>query len=408
MNQTPQLMRRYKWLNRTVLGIGLASLFSDWSHEIVTTVLPLLLANLGGTAAWLGIIEGIADGVSSFAKLFSGFFTDKLQKRKRVAVAGYLLTTFCTALTGLTTAAWHVLILRTLAWLGRGVRTPVRKALLASAVTPEIYGRAFGFERMMDTLGAIVGPMTAITLLPIIKGNFAILFGLAAIPGLMAAIIIALTVHEQSRTVVPYVSFVGAIKELPSTYHRFLIGVSIFGIADFSHTLLILLATTKLTPTIGPVRAAALGASLYLLRNTFYAGFAVVAGWLADKFAKPLVLGFGYLLAALMSLLIIVAPPSIACLALIFAIGGIYIATEETLEDSLCAELVPPSRHGTAFGLLAAVNAVGDMVSSILVGVIWQVAGPSIAFAYCTVLFTLGALIIFNIPKNQIKQLNTL
>ena len=150
-----------RWLNRTVLGVGLASLFSDWSHEIATAVLPTFLATMGVAAAWLGIIEGVSDGLSSFAKMASGYYTDKLQRRKPIAVLGYLVTAVGTASFGLATAAWHILIARAVAWLGRGVRTPVRKALLAAAVTPETYGRAFGFERMMDTVGAIVGPASA-------------------------------------------------------------------------------------------------------------------------------------------------------------------------------------------------------------------------------------------------------
>ncbi|HEV7924784.1 MAG TPA: MFS transporter, partial [Verrucomicrobiae bacterium] len=154
-----------RWLNRTVLGIGLGSLFSDWSHEIATTVLPGFLATMGVAAAWLGLIEGVSDGLSSFAKMGSGYFTDRLQRRKPIAVVGYLVTALGTASFGLASAAWHVLLGRSLAWLGRGVRTPVRKALLAASVTKETYGRAFGFERMMDTIGAIIGPASAFFLL---------------------------------------------------------------------------------------------------------------------------------------------------------------------------------------------------------------------------------------------------
>jgi MFS family permease len=135
------------WLNRTVLGIGLASLFSDWSHEIATTLLPTFLATMGVATAWLGLIEGVSDGLSSFAKMTSGYYTDRLRRRKPIAVIGYLVTALGTAAFGLATSAWHVLLARAAAWLGRGVRTPVRKALLVGAVTRETYGRAFGFER---------------------------------------------------------------------------------------------------------------------------------------------------------------------------------------------------------------------------------------------------------------------
>src|SRR2546422_2233736 len=109
------------WLNRTVLGIGLASLLSDWSHEIATAALPAFLATLGVAAAWLGVIEGVSDGLSSFAKMASGFYTDKLRRRKPIAVGGYLVTAICTAGFSLATNAWHVLIARAGAWFGRGV-----------------------------------------------------------------------------------------------------------------------------------------------------------------------------------------------------------------------------------------------------------------------------------------------
>src|SRR5436853_195107 len=106
-----------RWLNRTVLGVGLASLFSDWSHEIATAVLPAFLATMGVAAAWLGVIEGVSDGLSSFAKLGSGYYTDKLRRRKPIAVAGYVVTALGTAAFGLATAAWHVLLARAFAWL---------------------------------------------------------------------------------------------------------------------------------------------------------------------------------------------------------------------------------------------------------------------------------------------------
>src|SRR2546430_284302 len=178
---------KIRWLNRTVLGIGLASLLSDWSHETATTVLPAFLATMGVAAAWLGVIEGVSDGLSSVAKLGSGYYTDKLRRRKPIAVVGYVVTALGTASFGLASAAWHILISRACAWLGRGVRTPVRKALLASAVTPETFGRAFGFERMMDTFGAITGPASALLLLPALQYRYPPLFALTLIPSLSAA-----------------------------------------------------------------------------------------------------------------------------------------------------------------------------------------------------------------------------
>jgi len=135
--------KRTSWLNRTTLGIGLTSLFSDWSHEIATTILPAFLASLGAGPGWLGVIEGTADGLSSFSKLAAGHYTDRLERRKRLVQSAYVVTTLATGALALATSAWHVLIARTSAWLGRGARTPGRKALLAAGVSSDAYGRAF-------------------------------------------------------------------------------------------------------------------------------------------------------------------------------------------------------------------------------------------------------------------------
>ena len=377
-----------------MLGIGLASLLSDWSHEIATTVLPAFLASMGAAAAWLGAIEGVADGLSSFAKMASGFYTDKLQCRKPIAVVGYLVTALSTASFGLATAAWHILISRSLAWLGRGVRTPVRKALLAAAVTRETYGRAFGFERMMDTIGAIVGPVTAFILLAALQHNYRHVFLLTLIPGVCAAGVIAFLVREKERKPVAHVSFGQRLRLLPRPYRKFLVAVGIFGAGDFAPTLLILLATQKLTPELGVTKAASIAVGFYVLRNIFYAGFAWVAGWLADRFKKQFVLASGYALAAVMVLLIVAVPMTIGLLAIIFILSGIHVAIVETLEDSFCAELVGEEQHGMAFGVLATVNGAGDFLSSVIVGALWTAAGTRVAFGYSAVLFGLGALLV--------------
>jgi MFS family permease len=392
-------------LNRTVLGIGLASLFSDWSHEIATTVMPAFLASMGVAAAWLGLIEGISDGLSSFAKMASGYYTDRLQRRKPIAVAGYVVTALGTASFALATAAWHVLLSRAFAWSGRGVRTPVRKALLAAAVTKETYGRAFGFERMMDTVGAIIGPGTAFFLLPVLNYRYPALFAFTLIPGLLAAALIAFLVVERSRKPVSHVSFGERARLLPPAYRKFLVAVGLFGAGDFAHTLLILLATQKLTPVLGTAKAASIAVGLYVLHNIFYASSSPLAGWLADHFKKSHVLAAGYFLAVVMTLFLMVGPGTVWSLSLVFAVGGIYLGFEETLEDSFCAELVEQQHHGVAFGILATVNGVGDFLSSIIVGAIWTELGTTAAFTYSAVLFFAGSLLILRLRCGNSRRL---
>jgi MFS family permease len=382
---------RARWLNRTVLGVGLASLFSDWAHETATAVLPAFLATLGASAAWLGLIEGVADGVSSFAKMGSGYFTDKLQRRKPIAVAGYVVTALGTAAFGLATAAWHVLVARSLAWLGRGVRTPVRKALLAAAVDRSAYGRAFGFERMMDTVGAIAGPATAFVLLRAFHHHYPSLFAATLAPGLIAAGLMAFVVKERERKPVPHISFGQRLRLLPAAYRRFLLAVGLFGAGAFAHTMLILLAAQQLTPRFGAAKAASLAVALYILHNIFYAAFSYIGGWLGDRFAKKWLLAIGYGMGAIMALCVMAAPAGLWTLSIIFVLGGVSVALEETLEDSYCAELVEQPQQGMAFGVLATVNGMGDFISSIVVGLLWSAAGATVAFGYSAVLFVAGA-----------------
>jgi MFS family permease len=273
----------------------------------------------------------------------------------------------------------------------------VRKALLAAAVTRETYGRAFGFERMLDTIGAIVGPLTAFWLLGVFDYHYPSLFAITLVPGLLATGFIIFLVAEKRRAPVPHISFGNRLQMLPAPYRRFLVAVGLFGAGDFAHTLLILLATQKLIPVLGPTKAASVAIALYVLHNIFYATFAFVAGWLADRLPKNVVLATGYALAAVMAIVIIALPPGVWMLGTVFVLGGIYVGIEETLEDSLCAELVEEAHHGMAFGVLATVNGIGDFLSSAIVGLLWPVAGTTVAFGYSAALFALGAVLVFKI-----------
>ena len=329
----------------------------------------------------------------------SGYYTDKLQRRKPIAVIGYVVTALGTASFGLATAAWHVLLARSLAWLGRGVRTPVRKALLAGAVDRSTYGRAFGFERMMDTVGAIAGPATAALLLPVFHHRYPKLFAFTLIPSLMAAALMAFAVKEKKRMAVAHISLSQQLLLLPGAYRRLLVAVGLFGVGAFAHSMLILLATQKLTPALGAGRAATVAVALYVLHNVFSAAFAFVGGWLGDRFPKNYLLAGGYLLSAAMSLCVIFLPATIGALALIFILGGINVALEETLEDSLCAELVSPEQHGVAFGALATVNGIGDLLSSVIVGLLWTERGTSAAFGYSAAFSIAGALLLLKLVR---------
>ena len=390
------------WLNRTVVGVGLTSLFSDWSHETATAILPTFLAAIGAGPAWLGAIEGIADGLSSFTKLAAGHYTDRLKRRKPLAVFGYAFTAFATASFAFATHAYHVLFARAAAWLGRGVRSPTRKALLAADVPPNAYGRAFGFERLMDTVGAIAGPLTALWLLEVTAHSYRKVFLWTLLPGMAAAAIFWIFVRERPIAARPQRSFLLGLKALPIPFRRLLLGVGIFGAGDFSHSLLILYASRMLAPVHGMARAASIAVGLYVLHNVFYAGSAYLSGWLSDHVSsRKAVLAGGYALAGLTAILLCTGTQSLWLLAVIFVLAGIYVGTEEALEDSLSAELVPKEQHGMAFGTLAAVNAVGDFLSSLLVGFLWSAFNVQTAFGACAVLFFAGAALVLRLRTHS-------
>ena len=393
-----EVQKKTAWLNRTVLGVGLTSLFSDWSHETATAVLPAFLASIGAGPAWLGAIEGIADGLSSFTKLASGHYTDRLKHRKPLAVVGYAFTALATASFAFATHAYHVLFGRAAAWLGRGIRSPAKKALLAADTPPGAYGRAFGLERLMDSVGAIAGPLSALWLMNATGHAYRRVFLWTLAPGLLAAVLFWLLVRERPFTAKPKQSFFGGLRALPIPFRRLLFGVGIFGAGDFSHTLLILYASRMLSPIHGATRAASIAVGLYTLHNVFYAGSAYLSGWLSDHVRqRQRVLAAGYALAAVTAILLCFATHSLGMLAVIFILAGLYVGTEEALEDSLAAELVPKEQHGMAFGTLAAVNAGGDFVSSIFIGFLWSAVSVQAAFGVSAILFFIGAILILRL-----------
>jgi MFS family permease len=383
-----------RWLTRGVLGIGLASLFSDWGHEAATAILPAFIASLGAPAYALGVIEGVSDGLSSFAKLAGGWIADRPAWRKPTGIVGYLSTALSTFGYAFTRSWPAVLVVRALGWVGRGSRGPSRDTLLADSVSPSHQGRAFGFERAMDTLGAVLGPLSATALIGVLGPRGVLRWTLA--PGLAAAVVFALFA-PRGRTVVGHhaPSFASSFRTFPNTFWHFLVGVFAHGIGDFAPTLLILRATQILTPRVGMGRAAAISVALYTFHNFVSAAASYPAGALGDRVGKRGLLAAGYLLATVTYAGFIFEPPTIPVLVILFGLAGIHQATQQSVEKSLAAELLPLAARGSGFGVLATVNGIGDLVSSVAVGALWSAVNPAGGFAYAGSLTLAGALLIY-------------
>jgi len=192
---TGQTERFEKWFSPGVGGIGCASLLADVGHEVPTALLPsLLTSTLGAPASALGLIEGISDGLAGLARFGGGALADDPNRRRAIAVGGYTTTAVLSSVTGAATSVWQVGVLRAGAWAARGLRVPARNALLADIVNPAVYGRAYGFERAMDNLGAIGGPLLAIGLVALVGTRGAI--GLSVIPGLLATVAILYAIRH--------------------------------------------------------------------------------------------------------------------------------------------------------------------------------------------------------------------
>jgi MFS family permease len=377
----------------SVLGFGLASLLSDLGHEAATSALPALLATIGAAPAALGIIEGVSDGVVSFAKLAGGSWADRPRLRKPLCIGGYLVTGLATGLFAFASSWLLVLGARVVGWFARGLRGPARDAMLADAVPEEAVGRAFGFHRAMDTIGGVLGPLVATVLITVLPLRSVFLWTM--VPGVLAALSFAALVRRQEpKTLTPHLPFWTKMKALPPEFRRFLGAVFLFGIGDFARTLLILLAVSRLTPAMGALRATTVAMMLYAGHNMLYAAASYPVGRLADVVAPRKLLVIGYALGALTAILAALATASIVHFAVLFAVAGLVLAFEDTLEGTITAKLVGPTLRGTGYGALAATNGVGDLVSSSLVGVLWTAFGAQVAFSVAAVLCVAGTLVL--------------
>jgi MFS family permease len=390
------------WLNRTVMGAGLTSALGDFCYETTTVILPGFLAVLGIPAMVLGIIEGIADAVASFTKMVSGYVADRFGHRKALVLIGYGLTPVGQALIALALGWPFILLGRIVSWFGKGLRGPLRDAIVVQSITPETRGRAFGFHRAMDTIGAILGPLLGVALLAWAQGfgwadevdPFRLVLWLSLVPGLLAVLAFLLLVRDPAHSPNPELRLFATLRGLPARFKRYLAAVGLFGIGDFSHSLLILAATTLLTPASGVVQAAQVAGLLYVWRNIVQVTASYPIGVLADRIGHHAVLVIGYCLgvltAGLTAFAFLAGSDSILALAGIFAIAGLYVAVQEALESTVTAGMVESATLATSYGALGTVNGTAKLVSSSAVGLLWTLASPVLAFAVAAGLMAAG------------------
>lgn len=389
---TPQTQAPATWRTRSVVAIALASLFSDACYELIIPLLPAFITSLGGGPAALGLMEGLADGIAFPFKLIGGVLADRTKRRRAWTAAGYLGVGIFMPAIALMQSVAGVVTMRAVAWASRGFRSPIRDTLLVDDTDPRFVNRAFGFQRALDTVGAVIGPALGMTLIAIgWPARNAIALGI--IPGLLAGTMYFF-VRERPRTVPPRAPLHLALAGLPPTFLRYLLAAGVFGAGNFSATLLVLAAMRAFTPHAGAVLAVTYATGLYLAHNAVQASVSYPASVLSERIGAGRLLGLAFALFTIVALVVALAPTSVVAIIVAFAFAAIAVAIVEPMEGTFATELLPADRRGTGYGVLASVNGIGDFISSAGVGLLWQLFGPAVAFGCSAGVCAAGALLL--------------
>ncbi len=377
---------------------------------MATAILPFyVILVLGGNAASVGLIEGSADGVASIFKSYSGYFSDKSGKRLPVMYLGYLLTGILIPAIGFATNLVEVFLLRIGAWCGRGARGPPRDALMTQSVSKSSIGKAFGFERALDSFGAVIGPSFVLLLIP--HFPFSKIFLFSVIPAVVCLAVLLLFVREaprkskgaklQEESKSQVTTFWSTIRSQPREFKIMLISVGLFGIVNFSNVFFTLRAEEVLQPSLGETEASELAVLLYVVLNIIYAVGCYPAGYFADRISKRNLLALGYFVFALACIASIFETPNYLILGAIFVLAGLQSAIVDTVEKTYATEILGDSPKGTGFGTLQTINGIGDFTSSALIGILIVIISPSFGFSVVAVVAMLASALLLVSMKRR-------
>ena len=360
-------------LHRNVIALGLVSLLTDFSSDMIYPLLPVFLtATLGAGPAVLGIIEGVAEATASLLKLFSGVWSDRIGRKKPLVLAGYFLSAVTRPLVGFASAWTHVLAVRFSDRIGKGVRSSPRDALIAASVPAEDRGRAFGLQRAMDHMGAVLGPVAAFLLLAGAGLSYRTVFFLAAIPGAAAVAALLFLVRDPGGQATRNGKIFPLDRNIPPGFRRYLLIVCLFTLGNASDSFLILRAVDSGVPA----------AWVPLLWGAFHvvkSSFATYGGILSDRFGRKQLIVAGWIVyAACYAVWGVVE--GVAWMVALFLVYGLYSAATEGAERAFVADFIPPSLRGTAFGWFHLTVGLSALPASVLFGALWTGYGARTAF----------------------------
>jgi MFS family permease len=398
---------RYQSLPRNVLALSVVSLLNDTSSEIIYPLLPAFLAlTLGATPFAIGLIEGFAESVAAFLKLFSGYLSDKFDKRKFPVFLGYSLASIVRPLLAFVTTWQQVLVVRVTDRVGKGIRGAPRDALLADSVAPEKRGLAFGFNRAADHLGAVIGPILGFVLLSFIAGNpdeptardFQQVFLFASIPVALGLFVIVFFVREDKYKVLPHEENSAPIKlslkEFDGNFKRFLIVIALFTLSNSTDAFLLLRAEQAgIPPAVLPL--------LWMVLHFSKVFFSLLGGHWSDKIGRKRLIFAGWIVYALVYAgFAFVSAPWQAWI--LFIIYGVYFGLTEGVEKALVADMVEPEKRGTAYGFYNLAFSITVFPASLLFGLFWTKFGAETAFIISAVISVVSAMMLLSIRSKRL------
>jgi MFS family permease len=376
--------RYFAGLSRNTFLLALASLFSDISTEMLYPVLPVFLTQtLMASGAIVGLVDGFALATQNIVQGFSGALSDKLQKRKSIALAGYLMSAVAKPLMGLSTVWQGVFGARLLDRLGAGTRSAPRDALIASSVDEKNRGRAFGLEGFGDNAGAFLGPLLAVLLLFALHIGIRTIFYLAVIPGLLASFMVLL-VKEHPATVAAKSKIDVSLRQFPRSYWKYLLATAVFGIGNSSNAFLIL-------------RTQDIGASLettiliYAAFNLVAALISYPAGALSDTWGRKNILlaSFVIFLGAYLGFAL---TQNILLIAALFVFYGLYQGIFRAVGKAIAADFVPEHLRASGVGWYSTTVGLLQLVASIVAGLLWDKVGHAAVFYYGAAFAVVGSI----------------
>jgi MFS family permease len=364
-------------LTRNVVILGIVSLLNDGASEMIYPLLPVFLMSvLGAGPAALGVIEGIAEATASLLKLYSGYLSDRVRKRKGWIVAGYSLSNIIRPLIAFSSTWLHVLVLRFSDRVGKGLRTSPRDAIIAESTAVEFRGKAYGFHRAMDHAGAIVGPLAATALLVIFDNDLKTVFLLSFLPGLLAVGMLLFGLQEKrpdpSAVRASSFSVRSAWAEMPHGFRKYLAIILLFTLGNSTDAFLLLRAQQ-----LGV--AVSLLPAIWVVLHIIKMSFSVPGGIISDRIGRKKVIIAGWIVYAVVYAAFGAADRQWHAWGL-FAVYGVFFGLTEGVEKALVADVAPPHLRGSAFGLYHLVVGIGAFPASVLFGLVWQGWGPAAAF----------------------------